>query len=423
MIWTFEIRRTIFAGVLWMGMTSLVAGNSADWLGWRGPYGNGHAVAGQTLPTEFTTSKNVVWSAPVPGRGHSSPIVSGDRLFLTTAREDTGSQSAIAYSTVTGKLLWETVLVENALPEGIHGNNTHASPTSISDGERVFALFYTSDKSLRLFALSMDGEVLWKATVGVFESEYTFGYGSTPVIVDDTIVVSNDSIGTGYLVAYDTASGKEVWRTSRASEKSSFGTIALGEVAGRRQLLTSGHGQRVAGFDPETGRELWSVPGGPPVTASTVVWDDRFVYASGGFPGRETWATDVVSGEVAWSDPTKCYEQSMILVDGSLYGVSEGGLMYCWNAVDGEIRWRERLPKSPESASLVYAGGYLYHANEEGEVFAIKPSEEGLEVVGESQLGDEIFASPAVVHNRLYFRVASYDGEERSETLYAIGLE
>ncbi len=334
-----------------------------------------------------------------------------------------GTQSALAYSTATGELLWETVLLEGELPDGIHGNNTHASPTSISDGERVFALFYTSDKSLRLFALNKDGEVLWKKKVGVFESEYTFGYGSTPVIVDNTIVVSNDSIGTGYLVAYDTASGEEVWRVSRASQKSSFGTLALGKVSGREQLLTSGHGQRVAGFDPKTGRELWSVQGGPPVTANTVVWDDRFVYASGGFPGRETWATDVVSGEVAWTSPAKCYEQSMILVDGSLYGVSEGGLMYCWNAANGEIRWRERLPKSPESASLVYAGGYLYHANEEGDVIAIEPNEVGLKVVGESKLGDEIFASPAVVRNRLYFRVANYEGEERSEMLYAIGLE
>ena len=418
-----KIRWAFIAGVLWIGMTAIAARNSADWLGWRGPFGNGHAVEGQKLPTQFSTSENVVWSAPVPGRGHSSPIVAGDRLFLTTAREDKGTQSALAYSTVTGELLWETILVENELPEGIHEKNTHASPTSISDGERVFALFYTSDKSLCLFALDRDGEVLWKKNVGVFESEYTFGYGATPVIVDDTVVVSNDSIGTGYLIAYDTASGREVWRTSRAAEKSSFGTLALGEISGRQQILTSGHGQRVAGFDPKTGQELWSVPGGPPVTANTVVWDDRFVYASGGFPGRETWATDVVSGEVVWTDPTKSYEQLMILVDGSLYSVSEGGLMYRWNASNGEIRWRERLPKSPESASLVYAGGYLYHANEEGEVFAIKPNEEGLEVLGESKLGDEIFASPAVVNNRLYFRVANYDGEERSETLYAIGLE
>lgn len=410
------------AAILATMLAPLLGSQSGDRSGWRGPSGNGHASPGQTPPIEWSESDQVAWSAAVPGRGHSSPIMVDDRLFLTTAREATQEQSVLCYSVTSGALLWETVVLEAQLPEGIHHNNTHASPTVATDGERVFALFYTENKSLNLFALDMDGNELWQVDAGTFDSEYTFGYGSSPVVAEEFVIVSNDSQGTGYLIAYNLDDGTEAWRTPRLSEKSSFGTLALGEVDGRIQLLTSGHGQRVAGFDPQSGQELWSVPGGPPVVASTVVWDDRMVYASGGFPSRETWATDVVSGQVLWMSPAKCYEQSMILVDDSLYGVSEGGLMYCWNAKSGEIRWRERLPKGPESASLVYAGGHLYHANEEGAIFVIKPNPERLELIAENQLGDEIFATPAVRDNRLYYRVASYDDNHvRTETLYAIG--
>ena len=156
--------------------------------------------------------------------------------------------------------------------------------------------------------------------------------------------------------------------------------------------------------------------------ANTVLWKDGVVFASGGYPGIETWAFDVEKQKALWSFPAKCYEQSMLLVGDQLYGIAEGGVVHCWDIVDGNLRWRDRLTKGPESASPILAGGHIYHANEDGKIFVVKPNSEKLELVAENQLGDEIFATPVACRDQILFRVASYDGEERSETLYSIGF-
>jgi len=391
-----------------------------DWLDWRGPNGNGVAAAGQNVPVEFSETKNVKWKAPIPGRGHSTPIVVGDRVFLTTAREDAGSQSVLCYSFSNGELLWEKILIEGKLPERIHRKNTHASPSVVSDGKRIFALFFVKGDRLHLFSLDLEGNELWRIDAGRFYPERHFGYGSSPLLADGKVVVSAESEGDGFIAAFDVDTGKEAWRTARHAVRSSYGTPVLAELNGKEQIVLNG-ADRVASYDPKNGRELWSVEGGDPLIANTIVWKDGVVFASGGYPGMETWAIDVEKRKAIWSSPVKCYEQSMVVVGDYLYGVAEGGVVHCWDVADGNVRWRERLPKGPESASLIYAGGYLIHANEEGKVFMIKPNPDKLELVAENQLGDEIFASAAVCRDRMLIRSAKYDGETRTETLYSIG--
>lgn len=392
-----------------------------DWLSWRGPHGNGVADAGQSLPVEWSETKHVQWKVPVPGRGHSTPIVVGDRVFLTTARENERTQSVLCYSFSSGDLLWEKVLVEGKLPERIHKKNTHASPSVASDGKRIFALFFVAGDRLHLFSLDLNGNELWRKDAGRFYPERHFGYGSSPLLAGGNVVVSAESEGEGFIAAFDADIGKEVWRTGRTAERSSYGSPVLADINGSAQIVLNG-ADRVASYDPENGHELWSVPGGDPLIANSVLWKDGVVFASGGYPGIETWAIDVEKQKAIWSSPAKCYEQSMLLVGDYLYGVAEGGLVHCWDIADGNLRWRERLPKGPESASLVLAGGYLFHANEEGKVFVIRPNPDKLELIGENQLGDEIFASPVICRDRILIRSARYVGESRSETLYSIGF-
>ena len=136
----------------------------------------------------------------------------------------------------------------------------------------------------------------------------------------------------------------------------------MANLGGKEQILLNGAG-RVASYDHQDGTELWSVEGGDPLIANTVVWNDGVVFASGGFPGQETWAIDVKTQSILCSNPVKCYEQSMVLVDNYLYGIAEGGVVHCWDIADGNLRWRERLTNGPESASPVFAGWYIYHAS------------------------------------------------------------
>lgn len=392
-----------------------------DWLNWRGPNGNGIAAEGQKLPVEFSSSKNVKWKAAVPGRGHSTPIVLGDRIFITTAREQEQSQSVLCYSFSSGKLLWEKILIEGKLPEQIHRKNTHASPSVAIDGNRLFALFFVKGDRLSLFCLDLDGNELWNKDVGRFYSEQSFGYGTSPLIAGGNVVVGAESQGDGYIAAFDSATGKEVWRTERTAIRSSHGTPVLAKLNGVEQIVLYGSA-RIASYNPNTGKELWSVEGGDPLVANSVVWNDTTVFASGGYPGRETWAVDVSSRKAIWSSPVKCYEQSMLLLGDSLYGIAEGGLIHCWDIADGEMRWRERLTKGPESASPIFAGGHIYHANEEGKVFVIKPNAERMDLVAENQIGEEIFATPVICRDRILIRSAKYEGETRTETLYSIGF-
>ena len=160
---------------------SSIAADSGNWLNWRGPYQNGVAESGQNLPVEWSENKNVKWKAPVPGRGHSSPVVVGNRIFLTTAREDEEKQSVLCYAFDSGELLWEKIVLEGMLPAQIHRKNTHASPSVASDGERIFALFFVKGDRLRLFSMDLDGNELWQVDVGRFYPERHFGYGTSPL--------------------------------------------------------------------------------------------------------------------------------------------------------------------------------------------------------------------------------------------------
>lgn len=390
-----------------------------DWPWWRGPSRNGIAPGSAAPPTKFSEKENVVWNSPVPGRGHSSPIIVGGRIFLTTADDATQAQSVLAFDRTTGKQLWQREVSRGGFPGSIHSKNTHATPTIACDGQRLFVTFFHHE-TVQATALDLDGKQLWQITAGPFNPQrYEYGYAPSPVIYRGTVIIAAEYDGDSFLAAFERESGKEVWRTRRP-ENISYSTPVVAHVAGRDQLLISGADQ-VASYDPNTGKPLWSVKGTTAATCGTIVWDGEAVFASGGYPGSETIAIRADgSGDVLWRNNQKCYEQSMLAADGHLYALTGNGIVYCWRASDGKEMWNKRLG-GPVSASPVLAGGHIYWANEKGVMFVFKPNPEKFELVAQNQLGTDSFASPAVSGNQLFLRVAFRRGSKRDEFLYCLG--
>lgn len=405
----------LFSSLLasFFGFPSVGSPAEGDWLMWRGPNRNGIADSSARPPSEWGEKRNVRWRAEIPGRGLSSPVVSGDLVVLTTAVED--SQRVLAYDRASGRLRWEAIVHEGGLPEKLHRKNSAATSTVASDGESFFALFHNKGR-LVVTALDRGGRRVWQRDVGGFTCGYKFGYAASPTIYRDSLIVSSE-YEQGFLVALHLKDGAEKWRTPR-KVKTTYSSPIVGEVAGREQLLLSGT-EMVTSFDPETGRELWKVAGGSPVTCGTLVWSDDLVFSSGGFPNKETLAVRADgSGGVAWKNGDKSYEQSLLYHEGHVYTLNDNGIAVCWDAETGGEKWKVRLG-GPVSASPILANGLIYATNERGIVHVFKPDPDSFQKVAEFQLGDEGFATPVFVAGEVFVRTAE-QGRERREYLYCV---
>ena len=394
--------------------------SAGDWPWWRGPQRNGLVQEG-TPPTRFGAGENIRWKAKVPGRGHSSPIVIGDQIFLATADESQQTQSVLAYSLGDGRLLWSQEISRGGFPQNNHRKNTEASSTIASDGERLFVTFF-HHRQIQLTALGLDGSQQWQRSAGPFNpKKYEYGYAPSPVVYQGFVIVATEWDGESAITAFNRNTGRPAWRTPRPANIT-FSTPVIANVSGRDQLFLSGSNQ-VASYDPTNGRPLWVVPGTTAATCGTMIWEGNVVFASGGYPKAETIAVRADgSRQIVWRNQQKCYEQSMIVVDGFVYGLTDKGVLYCWRANDGREMWRERLA-GPVSASPVLAGGHIYWANERGSWFVFKPNPEAFELVAENRLGDEVFASPAVVKDEMIVRVAGSEGGIRQEYLICISQD
>ena len=217
----------------------------------------------------------------------------------------------------------------------------------------------------------------------------------------------------------DRKSGEQIWKAPRPS-MITFSTPVITHVAGKDQMLISG-AQLIASYDPKSGKELWTTSGTTFATCGTMVWEGDIAFASGGYPKPETLAVRADgSGTVLWTNNQKCYEQSMLVYDGYLYGLTDGGIIFCWRGIDGQQMWKERLT-GPVSASPVMAGGHIYWANERGTLYVFRPNPERFELVAENQVGTESFASPAISAGRIFLRVGERSEGTRKEFLYCFG--
>jgi len=401
--------------------TTPAGDTSADWAVWRGPHFNGVAADGPPPPVSWSSSENVVWKAPVPGRGHSSPTVVGNRVYLTTADQRRQTQSVLAYDRADGRPVWQTEVSRGGFPEEIHNKNTHASPTIASDGDRLFVCFF-HDGEIELSALTLEGQIAWQRSAGPFAPrQYRYGYAPSPTIFGGLVIVAADYDGGGRLAAFDRRSGQPRWQTPRPA-KISYSSPIVTRLAGRDQLLISGC-DMVASYDPQDGRPLWSAPGTSMATCGTIVWDGDLIFASGGYPNPETICVrGDGSGQVVWKNNQKCYEQSMLAADGYVYAVNDRGIAYCWRAADGTEMWQSRLAGGAVSSSPILANGNIYATNERGTTYVFRASPESFQLVAQNQLGDEAFATPAICGGRIYHRVAD-NTAGREEMLYCLGSD
>ena len=386
-----------------------------DWPWWRGPERNGISADSNAV-TKWSLKENVIWAASVPGRGHSSPIVIGKRVFLTTADDATQKQLILAFDRQTGAPLWSTLAHQGNFTRK-YPKNTHASATQACDGGRLFSVFINAD-GLHVTATNLEGKQRWQTRAGDFQSLH--GYGSSPVLYKNLVIVSGDNVKSCYLTALDAQSGKIVWHTERkvVGKYGNYGTPALALLNNKAQLLQAGLGQ-TASYDPETGKLLWSCAGPAEVSANTPTFNATMVFSSGGFPEKELRAiradgTGVVTKtHLAWkADKGITYVPSPLYHAGLLYLVNDGGIATCFDAETGKQIWQERL-QGNFSASPVLVGDLIYATSETGQTSIFKAARK-FELVGTNSLQEPVMTTPAICGGQIFLRTAS--------KLYCLGI-
>lgn len=388
----------------------------ADWPCWRGPRGDGVADANQSPPLRWSKDENVLWKAAVPGRGHSSPIVIGDRVILTTAEEDRETQSVLCFDRKSGAELWRVAIHEGGLDRKGNKKTSQASATVACDGERLFVNFLNAG-AIYTTALDLDGKRLWQTKVSDFATHQ--GFGSSPSLFGPLVYVATDSRGGGVVAALDGATGKIVWQQKRP-EKANYASATPLFAAGRDQLVVQGC-DLVSSFDPTSGKKLWEIEGATTECVTTLVTDGERIFVSGGYPRKHVQAVLADgSGKTAWENNTQVYVPSMIVHRGHLYAAQDAGVATCWKSDTGEELWKERLGGT-FTASLVLVGDNLFATNESGQTFIFKANPAGFQHVGENKLGDEVYATPAICGSRIYMRVVESAGGQRQEMLYCLG--
>jgi outer membrane protein assembly factor BamB len=428
----------------------VVRGKPAPWPSFRGANAAGVADGqGAVADWDVATGHNVRWTTPIPGIAVSSPVVWGDRVFVTTAigRGDqtfrTGLYGDVApvndLSTHTwrvyavdrrsGRVLWQRDVFTGAPKVKRHTKSSQASSTPVTDGRHLVAIFGTIGQ---LVAFDLDGKLLWTRDIGVidngwfFDPTYQWGHSSSPIIYKSSVIVQVDQQKGSYMAAFDLASGKPLWRTDRASEISTWGTPAI--VSGPRgdELVTNG--TKIRGYDPVTGKELWSLGPNSEITVGTPVVGKGITYVTGGYPPvrplyavRAGAAGDIslakgqtASDAVAWSnDREGTYIPTPVLYRDILYTLNSNGILIAYNAATGERLYRARVGGGGAfAASPVAADGRLYFASEDGDVFVAKAGPEYVEL-GKYSMNEVIMATPAISDGTIVIRTLGH--------LYGIG--
>lgn len=390
--------------------------DSADWPWWRGPSRNGTAASQPMVPSQFDKDTNVVWKVELPGRGHGSPTLWGTRLFITTADEMSGAQSVHCFNRDTGAEIWSTQVHAS---QGMKKNKraSLASSSLACDGKRVFACFPNGGK-LVATCLSLDGEQIWQREI----SDYVVhqGYGASPALYQNLVIVSADNKGGGAIAALDRESGNTVWERKRPKEPN-YPSPILMHVHGKDQLVMVGC-NLVVSYDPLTGETLWETEGATTECVTSTVTDGNLVYTSGGYPRDHMSAVKADgSGELVWENKSRLYVPSLLIRDGYLYGVLDAGIAHCWNASTGEEMWKKRLSGN-FSSSPVLVGDKVFISSEAGDFFIFKASPDGYEELAKNKLGDNVYATPTIAGGRIYHRVGHVSERgQRQEVLYCIG--
>ncbi|MGZ0174676.1 MAG: outer membrane protein assembly factor BamB family protein, partial [Planctomycetales bacterium] len=368
--------------ILVASVTCLVAASvsAENWPGWRGPRGDGTSLE-KNIPVSWNGAdgKNVAWKVELPGAGHASPTVWGNRIFLVSCLPDSKERVLISLDRRTGKQLWQKTVVTSPL-ESKHTLNSFASSTPTTDGEHVYVAFLQvgtrkvpapntgnsrpiTPGEMVVAAYDFEGNRKWMVKAGSFVSAH--GFCSCPVIFEDLVIVNGDHDGESYVVALNRDTGKTVWKTPRRHKTRSYVTPLIREINGKQQMVFSGS-KCIVSLDPRTGKMLWNVEGPTEQYVASMVYDNEKFYMAAGFPThhvmavRPNGAGDVTKTHVAWhTKEVKCYVPSPVLVDNYLIVADDRGTANCFETGKGERLWQGRMG-SHFSASLVTAGGLVY---------------------------------------------------------------
>jgi outer membrane protein assembly factor BamB len=410
-----------------------------NWPQWRGPEATGYASIGYP-PIEWSETKNVKWKIEIPGRGHATPIIWDDKVFILTAvktnqkveeeepetEESSGRRGppankasnihdfiVLAINRIDGSILWETKVCEEMPVDATHDLGTWASNSPLTDGEHLYAYF----GSRGLYCLDFDGKILWSRDFGQMEKKMSFGEGSSPVLYRDKLVVLWDHEGDSYLYIIDKKTGEDIQKIPR-DEATSWSTPLIVEVGGNNQVITNATG-KMRSYNLENGEIIWEGTG---MTANVIpnpIVNGNIAYMMSGFRGNALQAIDLTkaSGNITGTDAiiweyneNTPYTPSALLVNNRLYFLrANNGQLTCLNTADGKVNYSlEKLEGTGTIfASPVGAKDRLYVSSQSGITYVVKEGE-NFEIIAKNTLDDGNFSSFAIAGNELFIRGFQY---------------
>jgi outer membrane protein assembly factor BamB len=415
--------------------------HAEDWPHWRGPLGSGLSPE-RNLPVRWSATENIAWRTALPGKGVSSPVVSGDRVFVTSQkgrgrRRDGNHPSLVqgadaatagertlagleagsavadnvvfvlsAYQASTGKALWHLEVPAEGDLQPVHDKHNLATPSPVTNGRIVTAWFGTG----QVAAADMTGKLLWKRHLGAEYSPFVinWGHSSSPTMFEDTVVLLCYHEKASYLIALEAATGKTKWKVDRPGPAHSYSTPIIVQGEGGPEMIVN-TSQGLEAYNPRTGGLLWRAPEENRFPVPVPTYHEGTVYTTRGYRSSPYLAVrlggrgDVSSSHVEWKVPTGGpYISSLVYYDGLLYMASELGIVTCIDAKTGERVWRERLG-GIFTASPVAGDGKIYIVSETGETIVLKAGRT-LEVLSRNRLDDFLVASPAISGGRIFLR-------------------
>ena len=430
---------------------TLVAANAQtdymkQWPQFRGPFASG-IVESEQLPDswDITTGENIRWKLKIPGLGHSSPVVWGDLLFVTTAISGSGSDSlkvglygdtdevgdrsehefrVYCIDKRSGEILWERLAHKGIPVTERHTKSSHANATPATNGKYLVA-FFGSDG---MYCYDFNGKLIWKKSFGRINAgpydqpEVEWGYASSPIIHENRVIVQCDIVGgEGFLASLDLETGKEIWRTPREDVATWSSPNFLNQY-GQRQIVVNGFSQ-LGGYDFDTGEELWQLSNGGDAPVPTPFFAHGLIYIHGSHGryqpifairpearGDITLDKDSLSNEsIVWSIKRGAAYMPTNLVYGDfLYNLRMNGNLSCFDAKTGEVIYKERIPEAMGiTSSGVASKGKLYYSLEQGDVVVVKAGRE-FEILSRNPMDDLMMASPAISEDMLFFRTQHY---------------
>ena len=409
------MRTTLSLLILSTIVTNSKAGD--NWPQFRGPTGDGHADV-RNLPTKWSEKENILWKTAIHDKGWSSPVIWGDQVWMTTAREDGKEYFAVCVDRKTGKVLHDVKVFSEEKPAFCHPFNSYASPTPVVEEGRVYVHF-GSHGTASLDTAS--GKVLWERRD--LPCDHFRGPGSSPILFENMVILTFDGFDLQYIAALDKTTGKTVWKTDRnikfpkenGDYRKAYSTPALFQIDGKWQMIAPAAEATIA-YDPKTGKELWRVITGGMNQASRPVAGHNLIYLTTGHTGQvwavhEGPAAGMPKEGVAWKERGGPTRPSMLLVGDLLFMVNDSGIACCRDAKTGKQLWQERLG-GLFSSSPIYAAGNIYAFDQDGRafVFAASPT---FKLLATNQLDAGCMASPAAVGDCLFVRTKTH--------LYCIG--